>query len=254
MRIAFFSDIHANREAFTACLDHAGRNRIDRHVFLGDCVGYGADPAFVIETVMDRVARGAFAVLGNHDAAVLAPDRLMNDAASAAIEWTRRRLDAAHTAFIAGLPLTCEDGGRLYVHASADAPRAWHYVTDRHAAAECLAATAAQATFCGHTHVPAVFHRSPSGRTASFKPQDGIGLPLTAGRRWVAVVGSVGQPRDHNPAACYAVLDTAGELDRAAGGYVLTYFRVPYDIDAAARKISNAGLPSMLSRRLFAGY
>jgi diadenosine tetraphosphatase ApaH/serine/threonine PP2A family protein phosphatase len=140
------------------------------------------------------------------------------------------------------------------VHASADQPRAWHYVIDRHAAAESLAATGAQATFCGHTHVPALFHRSPAGRTASFKPQGGVDMPLTAGRRWLAVIGSVGQPRDRNPAACYAVLDTAGEMTRAAGGAVLTYFRVPYDIDAAARKIRDAGLPELLSRRLFAGY
>lgn len=254
MRIAFFSDIHANREAFTACLDHAARNRIDRYVFLGDYVGYGADPVFAVETVMAHVARGAVAVLGNHDAAALAPDRLMSEAAFAAIEWTRRRLDAAHTAFIDGLPLTRQDGGRLYVHASADRPRAWNYVTDRHAAAESLAATEAQATFCGHTHVPALFHRSPGGRTASFKPQDGVELPLTAGRRWLAVIGSVGQPRDRNPAACYAVLDTAGELAGVAIGEVLTYVRVPYDIDGAARKIIDAGLPHSLARRLFAGY
>jgi diadenosine tetraphosphatase ApaH/serine/threonine PP2A family protein phosphatase len=253
MRIAFFSDIHANREAFTACLDHAGRNRVDRSVFLGDYVGYGADPVFAIETVMAHVERGAIAVLGNHDAAALKPDRLMNDAAFAAIEWTRGRLDAGHTAFIGGLPLSYEDNGRLYVHASADMPGAWHYVTDRHAASQSLAATGARATFCGHTHVPALFHHSLSGRTASFKPQDGIELPLTAGRRWLAVIGSVGQPRDRNPAACYAVLDTAGELARAARGDVLTYFRVPYDVDTAARKINDAGLPRALSQRLFTG-
>jgi diadenosine tetraphosphatase ApaH/serine/threonine PP2A family protein phosphatase len=246
MRIAFFTDIHANREALTACLQHAGRNRIDRYVFLGDYVGYGADPVFAIETVMAHVERGAIAVLGNHDAAALAPDPCMNAAASAAIEWTRRWLDAAHVNFIGGLPLSREDDGRLYVHASADQPRAWHYVTDRHAASQCLAATGAQATFCGHTHVPALFHRTLTGRTASFRPHEGVEIPLTAGRRWLAVIGSVGQPRDHNPAACYAVLDVARS--------VLTYIRVPYDIDTAARKISDAGLPAMLSRRLFAGW
>lgn len=245
MRIAFLSDIHANREAFTACLEHAGRHQIDRYVFLGDYVGYGADPVFAIETVMAHVARGAVAVLGNHDAAALTPDRLMNDAAMAAIDWTRGRLDDAHKAFIKGLPLTREEDGRLYVHASADAPRAWHYVTDRHAASQCLAATTAQATFCGHTHVPALFHRSLSGRTGSFKPQDGVELPLTGALRWLAVIGSVGQPRDHNPAACYAVLDTAG--------HALSYFRVPYDIESAARKIADAGMPHVLSQRLFAG-
>jgi diadenosine tetraphosphatase ApaH/serine/threonine PP2A family protein phosphatase len=246
MRIAILTDIHANREALTACLEHAGRQRIDRCVFLGDYVGYGADPVFAIETVMAHVERGAIAVLGNHDAAALVPDRAMNDAAFAAMEWTRHRLDAAHVAFIRGLPLSREDDGRLYVHASADTPRAWHYVTDRHAASQCLAATNAQAIFCGHTHVPALFHRSLTGRTASFRPHDGVEIPLTAGRRWLAVIGSVGQPRDHNPAACYAVLDAA----RSA----LTYFRVPYDIDTAARKISDAGLPPVLSRRLHAGW
>jgi diadenosine tetraphosphatase ApaH/serine/threonine PP2A family protein phosphatase len=254
MRIAFFTDIHANREALAVCLDHAGRHRIDRYVFLGDYVGYGADPVFAIETVMAHVERGAIAVLGNHDAGALAPDRYMNAAAAAAIEWTRGRLDAAHRAFIHGLPLSREDDGRFYAHASADMPGAWHYVTDRHAASQCLAATRAQAIFCGHTHVPTLFHKSPTGRTASFKPQDGIELPLTAGRRWLAVIGSVGQPRDHNPAACYAVLDTAGELARMAGSDVLTYHRVPYDIEAAARKIRDAGLPAVLSQRLFAGW
>jgi diadenosine tetraphosphatase ApaH/serine/threonine PP2A family protein phosphatase len=246
MRIAFFTDIHANREALMACLDHAGRNRIDRYVFLGDYVGYGADPVFAIETVMDHVGRGAIAVLGNHDAAALAPDRSMNYAAYTAMEWTRRWLDGAHVAFIKALPLSCEDDGRLYVHASADSPRAWHYVTDCHAASQCLQATRARVTFCGHTHVPALFHRSQSGRMASFKPHDGVEIALTAGRRWLAVIGSVGQPRDHNPAACYAVLDAARD--------VLTYFRVPYDVDTAARKISDAGLSPMLSRRLFAGW
>jgi diadenosine tetraphosphatase ApaH/serine/threonine PP2A family protein phosphatase len=246
MRIAFFTDIHANREALTACLQHAGRDRIDRYVFLGDYVGYGADPVFAIETVSAHVERGAIAVLGNHDAAALIPDLFMNDAARAAMEWTRRRLEVAHIAFIAGLPLSHEDDGRLYVHASADTPPAWHYITDRHAAMQCLAATHAHAIFCGHTHVPALYHRSPTRPTASFRPHDGAEIPLTAGRRWVAVIGSVGQPRDHNPAACYAVLDAAHN--------VLTYFRVPYDIDAAARKISDAGLPAVLSRRLFEGW
>ena len=246
MRIAFFSDVHANREALTACLDHAGRNRIDRYVFLGDLIGYGADPVFAVETAMDRVEHGAVAVLGNHDVAALVPDRFMNDMAFAAMEWTRRRLDAVHLAFIEGLPLSVDDNGRLYVHASADAPSAWHYVADRHAASKCLAATGAQATFCGHTHVPALFHRSPAGRTASFRPDDGVDIPLTPGRRWLAVIGSVGQPRDHNPAACYAVLDAARD--------VLTYFRVPYDVDTAARKIIDAGLPAALGQRLFAGW
>ena len=246
MRIAFFADIHGNREAFTACLDHAGRSRIDRYVFLGDYVGYGADPVFVIETVMAHVERGAIAVLGNHDAAALEPDPRMSGAAFTAIAWTRDRLNAAHRAFIAGLQFFAEDGGRLYVHANTYAPGAWDYVTGVHSASKCLMASRAPATFCGHTHVPMLFHMSTTGKIASFRPVDRIDIPLMMWRRWVAVIGSVGQPRDHNPAACYAILDvTRG---------ILTYMRVPYDVDTAARKIRDAGLPIGLSHRLAEGY
>ena len=113
---------------------------------------------------------------------------------------------------------------------SAFEPDQWHYVTDLYAAARSLMATRAQATFCGHTHVPALFHMSMTGKFASFDPVARVEIPLTPQRRWLAVViGSVGQPRDRNPAACYAVLDDARDA--------LTYVRVPYDVDSAARKI-----------------
>jgi len=245
MRIALITDIHGNREALEACLDHAGRNRIDRHAFLGDYVGYGADPAWTLETVMDYVARGAVAVLGNHDAAALVPDARMNDWAWTAMEWTRERLGAAHLDFIKRLPLTIEDDGRLYAHASANAPGEWNYVRNLYLASKSLTATQAQATFVGHTHVPMLFHMSMTGKIASFEPIDRVDIALAARRRWLAVVGAVGQPRDGNPAACYAVLDTA----RA----ILTYIRVPYDVDAAAGKIRAAGLPPELAQRLYEG-
>lgn len=161
------------------------------------------------------------------------------------MEWTRARLGPAHLEFIRGLPLTCQDGGRLYAHANANAPGDWGYVTNLYAASKSLMATQAHATFCGHTHMPMLFHMSMTGKIASFEPVDRVDIPLTARRRWLAVIGSVGQPRDHNPAACYAVLD-------ATSG-ILTYVRVPYDIDAAARKICEAGLPVALSLRLFEG-
>ena len=246
MRIALMSDIHGNREALTACLEHAAQNGVGRYVFLGDYAGYGADPGWVIDTVMAEVERGAVALLGNHDAAVLADDVAMNDAAAAAIAWTRTQLDDRQRAFIAGLPLTVEDDDRLYVHASAFEPGEWHYVTELYSAAKSLMATQAHATFCGHTHVPALFHVSMTGKFASFDPVARVEIPLTRQRRWLAVIGSVGQPRDRDPAACYAVLDD--ERD------VLSYVRVPYDIDGAARKIRAAGLPAVLSARLFEGY
>jgi diadenosine tetraphosphatase ApaH/serine/threonine PP2A family protein phosphatase len=246
MRIALMTDLHGNREALAACLDHAAQNGIDRYVFLGDYAGYGADPGWVIDTVMDHVARGAIAILGNHDAAVLTDTEDMNESAAAAIAWTRTQLDERQRAFLAELPLLIEEKDRLYVHGSAFEPDQWHYVTDLYAASKSLMATPAHATFCGHTHVPALFHMSMTGKFASFEPVARVDIPLTPQRRWLAVIGSVGQPRDRDPAACYAVLDDER--------YVLTYVRVPYDIESAARKIAAAGLPARLAARLFEGY
>jgi diadenosine tetraphosphatase ApaH/serine/threonine PP2A family protein phosphatase len=246
MRIALMTDIHGNREAFAACLDHARLNDIGRYVFLGDYAGYGADPGWVIDTVMDEVTRGAIALLGNHDAAVLTPTDSMNEEAAAAIAWTRTQLDERHREFLGGLPLVIEEKDRLYVHGSAFEPAQWHYVTELYSAAKSLMATRAHAIFCGHTHVPALFHMSMTGKFASFDPVDRVEIPLTRQRRWLAVIGSVGQPRDRDPAACYAVLDDERN--------VLTYVRVPYDVETAAGKIRAAGLPAMLSARLFKGY
>jgi diadenosine tetraphosphatase ApaH/serine/threonine PP2A family protein phosphatase len=246
MRIALFTDIHGNQEALAACLEHARRGHAGRFVFLGDYVGYGADPGWVVDTVKAEVARGAVAVLGNHDAAVLNSTSDMNDQAAASIEWTRPRLDVAQREFLGSLPLTISDADRLYVHANAYAPGDWGYVTDLYSASRSIIATRAHATFCGHIHVPALYHMSMTGKFASFDPVDRVEIPLTSQRRWLAVIGSVGQPRDHNPAACYAVLDDERN--------VLTYIRVPYDIETAARKIREAGLPIGLSHRLFEGY
>ncbi len=245
MRIALMTDIHGNREAFAACLEHAGQNRIDRYVFLGDFAGYGADPGWVIDTARTYVERGAIAILGNHDAAVLTDSASMNEVAATAIAWTRTQLDDGQRNFIAGLPLFVEEEDRLYVHASAHEPDQWHYVLDIYAAASSLVATDARATFCGHTHVPALFHMTQNGDFAGFEPVEREEIPLDREHQWLAVIGAVGQPRDHNPAACYAVLDD----ERGT----LTYVRVPYDVRAASRKIRAAGLPGMLAARLIEG-
>jgi len=243
--IALFTDIHGNREAFEACLAHAGRRTIDRYVFLGDYVGYGADPGFIVDTVRGFVARGAVALLGNHDSAAIGAPERMNDEATLAIEWTRRQLDSNQLDFLARLSLQVEEDDRLYVHASAAAPARWDYVIDERAAGRSLQATDAAQTFCGHTHVPALFYFTTAGKIAGFDPDAGVAMPLMRKRRWLAVIGAVGQPRDRNPAACYALYDDAVRT--------LTYVRVPYDIESAARKIRDAGLPPFLSARLALG-
>jgi diadenosine tetraphosphatase ApaH/serine/threonine PP2A family protein phosphatase len=244
--IALLADIHGNREALTACLADAERRNADRYVFLGDLVGYGADPGWVVDRVMESAGRGALAILGNHDSAAAGADESMNDTAQQAIEWTRRQLSAAQRGFLEKLPLSAEDGARLYVHASAYEPREWHYVLDSHSARQSIGATPAHQTFCGHVHVPALYHLSLTGKLIEFTPTAGMAIPLLHGRRWLAVLGAVGQPRDHNPAACYALLDETQNT--------VTYIRVPYDVASAARKIREAGLPAVLAARIEQGY
>ncbi|HEY8565876.1 MAG TPA: metallophosphoesterase family protein [Beijerinckiaceae bacterium] len=245
MLIAIFSDIHGNREAFEACLDDAARLRADRTVLLGDYVGYGADPAWVVERVRGLVAAGAVALAGNHDRALDRGDEAMNPMAQAAIAWTRMRLEASHRAFLASLPLTAEDGERLYVHATAAAPESWDYVTGAAAAERSMRCTPARITLCGHTHVPALYHMAPDKPAVPFRPVTGIGIPLLKQRRWLGVVGAVGQPRDGDPAAAYALFQ--------AETATLTTMRVPYDVETAARKILAAGLPARLAARLHEG-
>lgn len=243
--LALMADMHANREAFAACLADAQGRGAERYVFLGDYVGYGADPRWVLDTVMEHVGRGALAIRGNHDDAVLTPNNNMNDDAQAAIEWTRRQLGPAHRDFLAQLPLSLEEGHRLFVHASASEPARWPYIDGPNAAARSLAATQCRVTFCGHIHVPQLYRETEGGEIAGGHAPDATEFPLPAKWRWLAVLGSVGQPRDDNPDACYALLDE--ERD------VLTYVRVRYDVRTAANKIRAAALPVSLALRLKMG-
>jgi diadenosine tetraphosphatase ApaH/serine/threonine PP2A family protein phosphatase len=245
MLIALLPDIHANREAFDGCLADARERSAERFVFLGDYVGYGADPAYVVDRVARMVEEGAVALLGNHDEAVFGSTDRMNPLAAAAIEWTRGWLDEAHVGFLRALPLSAEEGDRLFVHSNAYAPRGWGYVTDRLEAARSLAATRRRLTLCGHVHVPALFHTAPGRPIVEAVPAPEEPVDLSREGQWLAVIGAVGQPRDDDPRACYALLDDARN--------VLTYVRVDYDIDTAARKIMRAGLPPGLAQRLYIG-
>lgn len=245
MRLALFADIHANRQAFSACLEAARRRDAERIVCLGDIVGYGADPEWAVDTVMDLVDNGAIAVRGNHDNAIGIPSESMNAAAQAAIEWTRGRLSAPQRQFLAGLPLTREEDDRLYVHSEASDPSRWRYVQDSSDAARSLEASDAHVTFCGHIHAPALYSMSAAAKMTRFVPINDVPVQLLGGRRWLAVIGSVGQPRDGNPAAAFAMYDTQTRE--------LAFCRAPYDVEAAADRIRANGLPRWLADRLSAG-
>ena len=245
MRLAIFADIHANRQAFGACLEAARAHGAERMVLLGDYVGYGADPEWSVEAVMELVDAGALAVRGNHDQAIGSTSDTMNAEAQAAIEWTRGRLGAAQRRFLADLPLTLAEDDRLYVHSEASNPPKWRYVQTAADAARSMIATAAHVTFCGHIHQPALYSMSSTAKMTSFVPVSGVPVQLLKGRQWLAVLGSVGQPRDGNPAACFALFDTSS--------CEINYCRVPYDVETAARRIRENGLPTWLADRLAVG-
>jgi diadenosine tetraphosphatase ApaH/serine/threonine PP2A family protein phosphatase len=243
--LAVFSDIHGNRQAFEACLKLARAKGAERFVLLGDLVGYGADPEWVVDTAMELVAEGAIAVRGNHDEAVNSTSDAMNAEAQIAIEWTRGRLDVGQRRFLAELPMLVEDSDRLFVHAEASSPQRWSYVRSTADAAKSLIATPSHVTFCGHIHRPALYSMSVTAKMTSFVPKTDVPVQLLRGRQWLAVLGAVGQPRDGDPSAAFVLFDTVS--------CQITYCRAPYDVETAAGRIRENGLPPWLADRLSQG-
>jgi len=127
--VGIFADIHANREAFEACLRQAREHGAEHNIFLGDYVGYGADPEWTVSMVMDLAGRDGVAVRGNHDNAVADLREDLNVEAQVAMEWTRGELGRAERRFLEELPLTRTKDARLCVHADASDPKRWRYVT-----------------------------------------------------------------------------------------------------------------------------
>src|SRR5512146_3225010 len=208
MKLALLADVHANLEALEACLAHAEEAGAERYAFLGDLVGYGADPGPVLERVASLQARGALVVRGNHDAAVVSgATREMNRAAAAAVDWTRGRITPGERALLAALPLLAREGEAVMVHGSPAAPEQFTYVTDPLRASRALAAAAARWVFAGHVHEPVLYYTGAAERPVPFRPVPGVAIPVPPHRQWLAIAGSVGQPRDGNPAACYALAD-----------------------------------------------
>ena len=246
MRLALLTDLHANKEAFSACLAHAEQQGADQYAFTGDFVGYGADPAWVVDTVMQYVDKGAIVVQGNHDFAATRETRpSMHSEAREVIQWTRGQLSSEQVGFLAELPLVREKDGMLFVHASANDPPKWEYVTGIEEAERSLAATECRMVFSGHVHAPALYRRADDLRMGSHIPTPAKRIPVHPQHQYLVIPGSVGQPRDGNSAACYAIYDdTARELN---------FFRVPYDHGAAARRVIAAGLPIVFAMRLIEG-
>ena len=246
MRIAVFSDIHANLEAFEAFADDAARRRIDKYVCLGDLVGYGANPNACIEGV--RELPQIEVVLGNHDAAAtwVSSPYEMNSRAREAIMWTMDRLTDANRSFLENLPPLLREASWVWAHASPFNPKAWSYVQDHANARLCFWRTRADLTFVAHTHRPLVIRPGRMLRLAFETPEHEETIALEPGRRMICNCGSVGQPRDGLPAGSYLVLDT----DAAR----IEFIRFGYNCEKAAEKIRAAGLPAYFADRLRRGH
>ena len=245
MLTALFADVHSNLAALEACLRHARERGAERFVFLGDLVGYGPDPAAVLDVI--AAIDGAVVVKGNHDEAIEVEPKTrdLNDVAYAVIVWTRVALSAAQRQFLSSLPLVVKEEDVCFVHSSASRPERWEYVEDGDAAQRSMDAARTSYVFSGHVHDQVLYFKTPTGKTASFRPTPGSPVPVPRRRGGLAIIGSVGQPRDGNPAAAYALFDDISE--------VMTFFRIPYDHLATARRILAAGLPEMLVERIVHG-
>lgn len=243
MKFALIADIHSNIEALDAVLAHAAAQDVQRIALLGDLVGYGPDPEAVIERCRTLMAGGAVAVLGNHDAAACGRDPShMNEEAEAAILWTRGRLKPDQMDWLATLPHMVREGDITWVHAAAHAPREWLYVSDGKLAFASLQAAGTTWVFSGHVHDPTLYYTGRDGRMLPFRPTEGIPVPVPRHRRWLAIVGACGQPRDRQVGARYAIFDLARGT--------LSFHRVPYDYAATAAKIRAAGLPERFARHV----
>ena len=239
MRIAVLSDIHANLPALDAVLADAGA--VDAIWHLGDVVGYGPDPDGVVERLRQV---GALGVRGNHDAAACGGPEIdwFNPDARRAMEWTRAAIAPETAAWLRALPERRTEAGSELVHGSPREP-IWEYVTSASVARANLAVLRSPLGLHGHTHMPVAW-LDEGGRVDLFRPGRGDTLELRD-RPALVNPGSVGQPRDGDPDASYAVLDPEAGTVR--------WHRVAYDVAAVQGAMREVGLPASLSARLSVG-
>jgi len=245
MRCAIVSDIHANLDALNAVLERMGQ--VDAVYCPGDVVGYGAEPNECCDIVRERAAA---TVLGNHDAAAVGAldASWFNPYARAAIEWTAQVLNFRNQLFLRALPRVTRQESFVLFHGTLHAPEAFEYITSPWEAQAWAFADMAEHRlgFFGHTHVAEYYVQKEGEREVDqISMVDGGVVELKSGFRYIVNVGSVGQPRDGNPNASFAIYDS----DAAS----VEIIRVPYDIASAQRKITQAGLPKILADRLELG-
>ena len=237
MKYGIFGDIHGNLEALTAVLEVMKDEGVEQFLCLGDIVGYGADPAKCVEIVQEI---NAIVVAGNHDFATLEKLNIdfFNSYAKEAVIWTRKNITKENHDFLMSLDLvTVVNDEVTIVHGSLNFPEMFDYIQTSYDAHLSLQVLKTDVCFLGHSHVPVTFFQK---QTVSYTMEQEINIG--EGEKALINVGSVGQPRDENPNACFCLYDSDKRQARI--------IRVPYDIELAGKKIIEAGLPEILAERL----
>lgn len=239
MRTAIFGDIHANLEALHAVMADAKQQGVTEFVCLGDVVGYNADPVACLNIIREM---NCPTVKGNHDADASENHSLenMNPVAAFALQWTREQLDDDQRLWLKRLRMVRQVSDYTIVHSTLDQPVNWNYVTNRFDAMSNFSYQFTQLCFHGHTHVPKVYVKTDKVREVT---ADSVKIEPNA--KYFINAGSVGQPRDGDPRACYSIYDNESK--------VIVFRRIDYDMATTQKKILAAGLPEMLAERLAEG-
>jgi diadenosine tetraphosphatase ApaH/serine/threonine PP2A family protein phosphatase len=242
MRYAILSDIHGNVEALAAVLKEIADRKVDRIVCLGDIVGYYPDPEECVALVKKHAA---ISVAGNHDYAAIGRIDTSNFTyyAYVAMEWTKRHISPEAKTFLGGLPLTLQEDGLFFTHASPSNPAEWVYVfpDSEEAVFQAFNSLAHRITFIGHTHWPSIMIADNDKIMLHSEHNAHLENNLV----YLINVGSVGQPRDFDPRSSFAIYDT-GTAD-------VTIVRVAYDFTVTQQKIAQNNLPDFLAERLEKG-
>ncbi len=239
-KYAILGDIHGNLEALEAVLAHAASQGVSQYACVGDIVGYNASPGACLDRIVDLKC---VCVQGNHDYFSSHDDSLkgFHPLAASVIEWTRHVLTAAQKDTLRKLRQKRMADGFMLVHSTLDAPEKWGYVFDELQAEAHFAYQTTALCFHGHTHVPVVFQKN-ADRTIRLPPER---IAPAFGHKLFINVGSVGQPRDLDPRACYVTCEVETKT--------VEFHRVSYDVAAAQKRILDAGLPERLALRLALG-
>jgi predicted phosphodiesterase len=240
MKYAIISDIHSNLEAFKKVIDIIKKEKVNKCLFVGDVVGYGANPS---ECIRELKKLDCVGVAGNHDWGVLELTSLenFNPYAKEAIEWTKEKLSKKDKEFLKSLPLVKKINDITLVHSTLTRPEEWEYIRSTFQAHKNIELQETPITFVGHSHVPIAFFE-PSEVTGLIRFTKEQKIEIKEDYKYFINVGSVGQPRDGNPESSYAIYDKKNRI--------LEIKRIKYNIKKAQGKIFEAGLPKMLGERL----